>query len=145
MHSAKGTFSPCDSVSGEIGCFINGLPSSETNVSDTRVTLEAVYDLILARRGADPQQSYVSSMNHKGEDAILRKIGEECCEVVIAAKNGEKGAAIHELADLWFHLLLWMGHAGITPADVEQELGRRFGRSGIPPASGAPEPPPNEP
>ena len=112
---------------------------------ETRVTLEAIYDLILTRRGADPQQSYVSSMIHKGEDAILQKIGEECCEVVIAAKNGEKGAAIHELADLWFHLLLWMGHAGITPADVEEELGRRFGRTGVPPASGAPEPPPNEP
>ena len=87
--------------------------------------------MILARRDAEPAQSYVASLNAKGEDAVLQKIGEEACEVVIAAKNGEAGAAIHELADLWFHLLVWMARAGITPADVESELGRRFGHSGL--------------
>ena len=97
----------------------------------TRVTLEALYDTILTRHDAPPEASYVASLMAKGEDAMLRKLAEETTELVLAAKNGDRPGAVHELADLWFHLLVWMSQADITPEDVEQELGRRFGQSGL--------------
>ena len=95
------------------------------------VTFDQVFARILSRRGADPAQSYVAALSGKGEDALLCKIGEESAELLIAAKNGERAAAIHELADLWFHLMVWMAHAGYSLDDVRAELGARFGRSGL--------------
>ena len=93
---------------------------------DGAVTLTQVYDRIRERMSADPAESYVARLTAEGEDAVLKKVGEECTEVLLAAKNGEHGPAIHELADLWFHLLVWMAQAGITPHDVETELGERY-------------------
>jgi phosphoribosyl-ATP pyrophosphohydrolase len=90
------------------------------------VTLAQVYARIQERLAADPGQSYVARLTSQGQDAVLKKIGEECCEVILAAKNGQPGPAVHELADLWFHLLVWMAQAKITPEDVEAELGRRY-------------------
>jgi len=83
------------------------------------------------RKNADPEQSYVASLYQKGLDGILKKVGEEATEVVIAAKTQEKEAIIHEIADLWFHLLVLLGHLGLGPDDVCRELESRFGLSGI--------------
>jgi len=96
------------------------------------VTLNQVYDRILERLSADPGESYVARLTGQGADAVLKKIGEECTEVILAAKNGQMDPAVHELADLWFHLLVWMAQAGINPQDVEAELGRRYHRAARP-------------
>jgi phosphoribosyl-ATP pyrophosphohydrolase len=84
-----------------------------------------------ARKGADPGSSYVAGLYAKGLDAILKKIGEEATETVIAAKAGEPQALIHETADLWFHTLVLLAQQGLRPDDVLAELERRFGTSGI--------------
>ena len=94
---------------------------------DILARLEAA---IAARRGADPASSYVASLHAKGLDAILKKVGEEATETVIAAKNGERAAIVHETADLWFHCLVLLGWHGVSVADVLAELARREGRSG---------------
>ncbi|HEX4944144.1 MAG TPA: phosphoribosyl-ATP diphosphatase [Usitatibacteraceae bacterium] len=96
-----------------------------------RTILERLEAAIAARRGADPASSYVAKLNAKGLDAILKKIGEEATETVLAAKSGERGGLIHETADLWFHCLVLLGYQGITVAEVLEELERREGRSGI--------------
>jgi phosphoribosyl-ATP pyrophosphohydrolase len=86
---------------------------------------------IAARRGADPSSSWVAKLNAKGLDAILKKIGEEATETVIAAKGGERGEIVHEIADLWFHCLVLLERQGIAVAEVLAELERREGRSGV--------------
>ena len=83
------------------------------------------------RRGADPTSSYVAALYDKGLDAILKKIGEEATEVVIAAKDGERGQVVYEIADLWFHTLVLLAQQELGPSDVLRELERRFGLSGI--------------
>jgi phosphoribosyl-ATP pyrophosphohydrolase len=93
--------------------------------------LERLEVAIAERRGADPSTSYVASLERKGLDAILKKVGEEATETVIAAKGGERDAIVHETADLWFHCLVMLSHRGIAVADVLAELERREGRSGI--------------
>ena len=84
-----------------------------------------------SRKNADPDSSYVASLYAKGLDEILKKIGEEATEVVIAAKSGEKTAIIHETADLWFHTLVMLAQQGLSPDDILSELDRRFGLSGL--------------
>ena len=96
-----------------------------------RNILERLEAAIAARRGADPKTSYVASLNAKGIDAILEKIGEEATEAVIAAKSGDRAAIVHETADLWFHCLVMLAHQGVRVAEVLAELERREGRSGI--------------
>jgi phosphoribosyl-ATP pyrophosphohydrolase len=93
--------------------------------------LERLEAAIAARREADPATSYVASLNAKGLDAILKKVGEEAVEAVIAAKGGERSAIVHETADLWFHCLVMLAWHGVGVADVLAELERREGRSGI--------------
>jgi len=85
---------------------------------------------IEARRGADPAGSYVASLQAKGLDAILKKVGEEATEAVIASKGGERGAIVHETADLWFHCLVMLSWHGVGVQEVLAELERREGRSG---------------
>ena len=82
------------------------------------------------RKRAEADSSYVASLYEKGLDAILKKIGEEATETVMAAKDGDNGKLICETADLWFHSLVLLAHNGLGPDDVLQELGRRFGISG---------------
>jgi phosphoribosyl-ATP pyrophosphohydrolase len=82
------------------------------------------------RRQADPQDSYVASLHAAGLDRILRKLGEECTETVVAAKNGEREKIVYETADLWFHSLVMLSHCGLDAAAVLDELERRFGLSG---------------
>jgi phosphoribosyl-ATP pyrophosphohydrolase len=93
--------------------------------------LERVAAAIAARRGADPATSYVASLFAKGEDAILKKIGEEATETVMAAKDGDKLRVAAEVADLWFHCLVLLARHGLGPSDVAAELARREGVSGI--------------
>ena len=85
---------------------------------------------IEARRGADPSSSYVASLLAKGGDAILKKIGEEATETVMASKDGVPARVTAEVADLWFHCLVLLAHHELSPADVLAELERREGRSG---------------
>jgi phosphoribosyl-ATP pyrophosphohydrolase len=96
-----------------------------------RDILERLEAAIASRRGADPSTSYVAKLNAKGLDAILKKIGEEATEAVIAAKAGDRAGTVHETADLWFHCLVLLERAGIPVAEVLAELERREGRSGI--------------
>lgn len=84
-----------------------------------------------ARKGADPASSYAASLFQKGTDAILKKIGEEATETVLAAKDGDRLRIVRETADLWFHCLVMLAHHGLGPDDVLAELRRREGISGI--------------
>src|SRR5512135_3307050 len=86
---------------------------------------------IAARAGADPGKSYVASLRAKGQDAILKKVGEEATEAVIASKGGDKEAIVHEVADLWFHCVVLLSWHGLGVGDVLGELERREGRSGL--------------
>ncbi len=83
------------------------------------------------RKGADPDDSYVARLYAKGLDAILKKIGEEAMETVIAAKSGDPGQIIYETADLWFHSMVMLAHLGLEPGQVLDELQKRFGLSGL--------------
>ncbi len=94
-------------------------------------TLQQLAEVLEARKQASPDSSYVASLYHKGLDAILKKIGEEATETVMAAKDGEKDKIIYETADLWFHTLVLLAQQGLGPDDVLQELQRRFGLSGL--------------
>lgn len=83
------------------------------------------------RKSASADNSYVSSLYNKGTDEILKKIGEESAEVIIATKDGDENKIIYEVADLWFHTLVLLRHKNIEVAKIEQELSRRFGLSGL--------------
>jgi len=97
---------------------------------EARDVLARVADAIAARRDADPGSSYVAALFAKGEDAILKKIGEEATETVMAAKDGDKIRICAEVADLWFHCLVLLARHGLRPEDVLAELARREGTSG---------------
>ncbi len=97
----------------------------------TNDVLNELAQTLESRKNASPDSSYVASLYDKGLDEILKKIGEEATEVVIAAKSGEKTAIIHETADLWFHTLVMLAQQGLSPDDILSELGRRFGLSGL--------------
>lgn len=94
-------------------------------------TLNTIAAMLQQRKQADPETSYVSSLYHRGNDAILKKVGEEAAELIIAAKNPDKQAVIHETADLWFHTMILLGALDLKPADILGELERRFGESGL--------------
>ena len=97
----------------------------------TQDTLARLAEVIEARRGGDPDKSYVARLFFKGTDAILKKIGEEATEVVMAAKDGDRTRIVAETADLWFHSMLALAAFGLKPADVLAELERRVGISGL--------------
>jgi len=94
-------------------------------------TLERVATTIMARQRGDPKNSYVAQLEAAGLDAILKKIGEECEEVLIAAKGEKRQQVVYETADLWFHTLVMLAHMGLGPEDVLVELERREGISGL--------------
>ncbi len=94
-------------------------------------TLARLAQVIDARRGGDPDKSYVARLFSKGGDAILKKIGEEATETVMAGKDGDRQKIVYEVADLWFHSMLLLAHVGLKPADVLAELERREGQSGL--------------
>ena len=93
--------------------------------------LERLTSTIAARKGAAPESSYVARLFSKGEDAILKKIGEESTEVILAAKEGDKAHLVYETADLWFHCMVLLAQQGSSAAEVLAELARREGVSGI--------------
>jgi len=103
--------------------------------TDDLARLAAVIESRKPANGGDPEKSYVARLLHKGPDAFLKKIGEEATEVVMAAKDCEQGAdvqnLVNEVADLWFHSMIALAHAGCGPADVVAELVRREGLSGL--------------
>jgi phosphoribosyl-ATP pyrophosphohydrolase len=93
--------------------------------------LQRLTETLEARKRASPDTSYVAKLFGKGEDAILKKIGEEATEVILASKEGDKTHLVYETADLWFHSLVLLAHHGLSAQDVLDELARREGLSGI--------------
>lgn len=93
--------------------------------------LTALAEVLEQRKGADKDSSYVASLYHKGLDSILKKIGEEATETVMAAKDGVPDKIVYEVADLWFHTLVLLAQQNLHPDAVLNELGRRFGLSGL--------------
>lgn len=103
--------------------------------SSPALGLDAVLDrlagVIAERAAGSPESSYTASLFARGRDAILKKVGEEAVETLLAAKNEDASALVNELADLWFHLLVLMAHREISLRQVAEELERRMGRSGL--------------
>ena len=93
--------------------------------------LQRLMAVLASRKDADPDSSYVAGLYHKGLDAILKKIGEESAETIIAAKSGDKQQIVYETADLWFHCLVMLAQQNLDARLVLEELERRFGVSGI--------------
>lgn len=97
--------------------------------------LRALAETLEQRRQASPETSYVASLHHKGLNKILEKVGEECTETILAAKDaalsGDHKDLIYETADLWFHSLVMLSHLGEGPEAVLSELERRFNLSGL--------------
>ncbi|WP_042882615.1 phosphoribosyl-ATP diphosphatase [Cupriavidus necator] len=114
---------------------------SDTQLSsnDVLARLAEVLESRKPANGGDPDKSYVARLFSKGDDAILKKIGEEATETVMAAKDaraaGQSGAdaakVVYEVADLWFHSMVLLANFGLTPTDVVNELARREGLSGL--------------
>ena len=92
--------------------------------------LSQLADVLEQRKTADSDDSYVASLYQKGLDQILKKVGEEATETVLAAKSGDKEQIVYETADLWFHTLVMLAQQEIRPEQVLAELARRFGISG---------------
>lgn len=93
--------------------------------------LQRLTETLEVRRQAAPESSYVAKLFNKGEDAILKKIGEEATEVILASKEGDKSHLVYETADLWFHCMVLLAKHGLSADDVLNELARREGLSGI--------------
>ena len=109
--------------------------------------LERLQQVLAARKGAAPDSSYVAQLHHKGLNRILEKVGEECIETLIAAKDaaagGSRDALVAETADLWFHCLVMLSHLDLEHGDVLRELERRFDLSGLEEKARRSAPPPN--
>ena len=93
--------------------------------------LQQLAAILEARKHADPESSYVAKLYSKGLDAILKKVGEEATETILAAKGSSKEHLIYETADLWFHTLVMLAQQDLGPDAVLRELDRRFGLSGL--------------
>jgi phosphoribosyl-ATP pyrophosphohydrolase len=93
--------------------------------------LQRLTETLEARKQASPESSYVAKLFGKGEDAILKKIGEEATELILASKGGDKSHLVYETADLWFHCMVLLAQHGLSADDVLSELARREGLSGI--------------
>ncbi len=110
---------------------MNDLPTA----ADTLARLAKVIESRKPANGGDPEKSYVARLLHKGPDAVLKKIGEEATETVMAAKDaahgGDKSHLVYEMADLWFHCMIALAQNGLTPQQVVDELARREGLSGL--------------
>jgi phosphoribosyl-AMP cyclohydrolase / phosphoribosyl-ATP pyrophosphohydrolase len=123
---------------GNRSCFFSPVPSPASEKEEALVSGAAwggitrrLYEMAGDRKVHPNPESYVSKLMEGGVDRILKKVVEEAGEVLLAGKNGNREEIIYELADLWFHSLIMLGHFSIPPEDIYQELGRRFGKSGI--------------
>jgi len=104
--------------------------SDKPTVAPDASVLSQLADVLEQRKSADSDSSYVASLYKKGLDQILKKIGEEATETVLAAKSGDKQQIVYETADLWFHTLVMLAQQNLRPEQVLDELARRFGVSG---------------
>lgn len=93
--------------------------------------LKALDEILEQRKQASPNESYTAKLLNDGVDSILKKVGEEATETVIASKSGKNDEIVHEVADLWFRTLVLLKHHGLDSEDILKELERRFGLSGI--------------
>jgi phosphoribosyl-ATP pyrophosphohydrolase len=100
-------------------------------INTSQDTLARLAAVIESRKRGDPERSYVARLFAKGPDAILKKIGEEATETVMACKDGDRAKIVAEVADLWFHSMLALSAHGLAPVDVLAELERREGLSGL--------------
>ncbi|PWK32308.1 phosphoribosyl-ATP diphosphatase [Cupriavidus plantarum] len=111
----------------------------QPSAADVLARVAATLESRKPENGGDPDKSYTAKLFHKGDDAILKKIGEEATETVMAAKDARAaglspeatGKVVYEVADLWFHSMVLLAKFGLTPADVINELARREGMSGL--------------
>jgi len=124
---------------GQRSCFYRDLPLPESvsGASEAEPTgpaptamLDALYRLILTRRDTGADTSYVKNLFQRGQDVMCKKVAEEAAEVLLASKNGSAAELVYEMADLWFHALVLLGHHTIHPHEVLRELQRRFGQPG---------------
>jgi phosphoribosyl-ATP pyrophosphohydrolase len=99
--------------------------------SMSRDILQRLSETLEMRKQASPESSYVAKLFTRGEEAILKKVGEEAVEVILASKEGDKTHLVYETADLWFHCMVLLAHHGLSADDVLDELVRREGLSGI--------------
>ena len=114
---------------GRPTCFFRSGDTGEKNApAFEKASLKKVFSVIEDRKQNPREGSYVSGLMKGGLDRILKKIGEEAGEVVIAAKNQDKDEVVYELADLWFHSMVLLCEAGLEPQDIYNELERRFGK-----------------
>ena len=127
MGGSDAAGTPASDASGMVASDAPGMTASDPPGADVLARVAATIE---ARKRADPQASYVASLLGAGDDRILKKIGEEATETVLAAKDGDKIHLIAEVADLWFHCLVLLARHGLGPNDVLKELARREGVSG---------------
>ena len=120
---------------GKRSCFFQALEEADAG---TRAegnlpggALESLARRLEERKSADPATSWTARLYAKGLDAILKKVGEEATETVLAAKGGDRSRIVAETADLWFHTMVMLANLGLGPEDVLEELDRRAGRSGL--------------
>ncbi|MEO6203698.1 MAG: bifunctional phosphoribosyl-AMP cyclohydrolase/phosphoribosyl-ATP diphosphatase HisIE [Nitrospirales bacterium] len=130
---------------GNRSCFFSPMPSSTSEQEAAIFSGTAwggitrrLYEMVGDRKANPSPDSYVSKLMEGGLDRILKKVVEEAGEVLLAGKNGDREEIIYEMADLWFHTLIMLGHFSIPPEEVYQELGKRFGKSGIRQPEGGP-------
>jgi phosphoribosyl-ATP pyrophosphohydrolase/phosphoribosyl-AMP cyclohydrolase len=121
---------------GERACFFTrlddrGLTVEEKTQNAAGGILESVLRTILARRANPQAGSYTTKLFEGGHDKILKKVAEEAGEVLLASKGGKKEEIVYEVADLFFHTLMVLGYHGLSVQDIYEELGRRFGKSGL--------------
>lgn len=123
---------------GQRSCFYRDMPLPEASSTPTAADsspalpdmLDALYHLVLERRDSGADTSYVKKLFQRGQDVMCKKVAEEAAEVLIASKNGTEADIVYEMADLWFHALVLLGHHTIHPYEVLRELRRRFGQPG---------------
>ena len=121
---------------GRMSCFFNRIDTAQEVLAPLKDIpqydiYDTIYHVIQERKSADAKSSYVASLLHKGDNSILKKVVEEAGEFCFACKDNEASDIIYEAADLIFHTLIALGHKNIHPSRIEEELKRRFGRSGI--------------
>ena len=121
MNKADNSDAKIDTISGV---------SSATSTAMSAGVLSQLAEVLEQRKQDSAQTSYVASLYHKGLDSILKKIGEEATETVMAAKDGDKDKLVYEIADLWFHTLVLLANENLHPDQVLKELDKRFGVSG---------------
>jgi len=117
---------------GERSCFYRSIVEGEGAGAPTGPgVLASLYDVLMERKKADPEKSYVASLYKKGREKILEKIEEESGELIEAAREKGRSDVVYEMADLWFHTLVLLANEGIEADEIFSELARRFGLSGI--------------